>query len=322
MSTKRTDIRRAATGRPDIPTGSCGGSWDPSALVEARGICKYYPGFSLSDVSLAVHAGEVVGFVGRNGAGKSTTIKALLGLTRIDGGQARVMGVSPEELASSAAEVKERIGVVFDTAPLPATLRVRECGSIMATCFASHDAREFDRLLQAFGLPADKRVKDLSRGMGMKLSLACALSHHPQLLLLDEATAGLDPMARDEVLDVLREFVSDEHRAILMSSHITSDLEKVADTIVCIDEGRIAFARPKDEICDQMGMARCRTADLERIRAICADDEGRLTVLRQEMGCLVLVDDYFAFTQALPDVICEHMTIDDYMAFSLKGERI
>ena len=230
-------------------------------LIEARNITKHYDGFTLQGVSLTVEPGQIVGFIGQNGAGKSTTIKALLGIIGIDAGDARILGVDARGLSGADAAVKERVGVVFDTVSMPPHIKIAEVGKLMDRAYQTWDARVFEEYLHRFKLDSKKAIKELSRGMGMKLSLACALAHNPQVLILDEATAGLDPMARDEVLDMLREFVAVEdaagnpQHAILMSSHITSDLDKIADTVVCIDDGRIVFACDKDEICDLMGVA-------------------------------------------------------------------
>lgn len=291
-----------------------------AALIEARGLTKHYDGFSLEGVNLAVNEGEVVGFVGQNGAGKSTTIKALLGLIRVDGGEGSVLGTPSDELTrASGAATKERVGVVFDTVSLPGHLRVADVGRIYASAFASWDAHRFSQLTHDLGLDPKKAVKDLSRGMGMKLSLACALAHDPQVLILDEATAGLDPMARDEALERLRDFVAQPGHAILMSSHITSDLERTADRIVCIDAGRIVFDLEKDAITDSAGVARCRVADLERIASSGMIPDSELRYLRHDYGIDVLVPDRFAFAEMFPDIPCDHMTIDDYMSLTLKG---
>ena len=291
-----------------------------AALIEARGLTKHYDGFSLEGVNLAVNEGEVVGFVGQNGAGKSTTIKALLGLIRVDGGEGSVLGTPSDELTrASGAATKERVGVVFDTVSLPGHLRVADVGRIYASAFASWDAHRFSQLTHDLGLDPKKAVKDLSRGMGMKLSLACALAHDPQVLILDEATAGLDPMARDEALERLRDFVAQPGHAILMSSHITSDLERIADRIVCIDAGRIVFDLEKDAITDSAGVARCRVADLERIASSGMVPDSELRYLRHDYGIDVLVPDRFAFAEMFPDIPCDRMTIDDYMSLTLKG---
>lgn len=291
-----------------------------AALIEARGLTKHYDGFSLEGVDLVVNEGEVVGFVGQNGAGKSTTIKALLGLIRVDGGEGSVLGTPSDELTrASGAATKERVGVVFDTVSLPGHLRVADVGRIYASAFASWDAHRFSQLTRDLGLDPKKAVKDLSRGMGMKLSLACALAHDPQVLILDEATAGLDPMARDEALERLRDFVTQPGHAILMSSHITSNLERIADRVVCIDAGRIVFDLEKDAITDSAGVARCRVADLERIASSGMVPDSELRYLRHDYVIDVLVPDRFAFAEMFPDIPCDHMTIDDYMSLTLKG---
>lgn len=289
-------------------------------LIKASGLTKHYDGFSLQGVTFAVAEGEVVGFVGKNGAGKSTTIKALLGLIKLDGGAGSVLGHDSATLSHpEGARIKEQVGVVFDTISMPGHLKVSEVARVYECAFATWDQRAFQSYLGRFELPADKAVKDLSRGMGMKLSLACALSHGARLLILDEATAGLDPMARDEVLDLLREFVAGPGRAVLMSSHITSDLDKIADRVVCIDAGRIVFDRYKDEICDQMGVARCRVADFEAIAASGIIPDHELVYLRHDYGIDVLVPDRFAFAENFPQIPCDRMTIDDYLALTLKG---
>ena len=293
-------------------------------LIEARRITKHYDGFALQGVSLAVEPGHIVGFIGQNGAGKSTAIKALLGLIGLDGGEAFILGVPAQDVAGTHSDVKERIGVVFDTVSMPHHMKVAEVGKLMARAYASWDQTAFEGYLLRFGLEPGKAVKELSRGMGMKLSLACALAHNPHVLILDEATAGLDPMARDEVLDMLREFVAAEDaegnpvHAILMSSHITSDLDKIADEVVCIDEGRIVFSCAKDEICDAMGLARCRAAEVELLLASpSAPDE--LRAIHHDYGVDVLVPDRFEFMRAFPEIPCDRVSIDDYMALMLKG---
>lgn len=311
--------RRGAHGAPN----TYGDGWDAGALVEARGLGKRYGGFALQDVSLTVEAGSVVGLVGRNGAGKSTTIKALLGLVAVDAGEARVLGCSPRDLSCGPAEtVKAQIGVVFDSVALPQGCRVSSVGRVMRACFGdAWQPDEFARLSERFGLPQGKRVRELSRGMGMKLSLACALSHGARLLVLDEATAGLDPLARDEVLDILRAFMEDDAHAILMASHITDDLEKLADTVACIDAGRVVFERAKDDICDRMGVARCRARDLDAVAESGVLGGEPLLFIRRELSYNVLVPDRYAFARALPGIACDRMSVGEYMEFELKGER-
>ena len=197
-----------------------------SDLLRIQNLEKHYDGFDLEGVSLSVPAGSVVGFIGSNGAGKTTTIKAILGLIRPDGGSISLFG---EEITGAPekrlAQLKQRIGVVFDTCSFPEELTVATVSKLMAQSYKDWNPGAFRAFAHAFQLPEDKTVKDLSRGMGMKQSLACALAHNPDLLVLDAATAGLDPMAREEALDSLRLYMNNEHRGILLSSHITRDLE-------------------------------------------------------------------------------------------------
>ena len=302
-------------------------------LVSASGLTKHYEGFTLQSVSLTVEPGQVLGFIGQNGAGKTTTIKALLGLIHLDGGEATVLGIPAGDLSRTpaGAAAKERIGVVLDSMSLPGHLRMGEAGGLMAAAYGTWDQALYRQLLERLGLAGlgrKKILKELSRGMGMKLSLACALAHHPRLLILDEATAGLDPMARDQVLDILRAFVSEEdasgvpQNGILMSSHITSDLEKIADTLLCIDAGAPVFSVEKDQVTDVMGVARCRASEVERLREELASEKAPLRVLRHASGTDVLVENRFDFAAAYPGIACDRMDIDTYMALMLKGERL
>ena len=292
-------------------------------LINARGIIKSYNGTAvLNEVSLSVPSGCVTGFIGVNGAGKTTTIRALMGLMELDAGTVVVFGepFGPNADDATARRLKERIGVVFDTCPFIGDLPVKTAGTLMKASYPAWRQGRFEDLLDRFGLDPKKKIKDLSRGMGMKLQLACALAHDPDLLILDEATAGLDPMARDEILDLLRDFMTDDNRGILISSHITTDLEKIADRIVCIDQGRIAFDLEKDEITDLAGVARCRSAEFESVLASGMFESGELKWLRQPMSIDVLVPDRFVFAKRFPNIACDRATIDDYMQLTLKGE--
>ena len=292
-------------------------------LIRVCGLTKRYGTKTVLDnVSLSVPKGGITGFVGANGAGKTTTIRAILGLMPLDAGTVELFG-EPFGINSSQsvnARIKSRIGVVLDTCPYIGDLPVKTTSSIMKAAFKSWRQGRFEDYLDRFGLDPHKKVKDLSRGMGMKLQLACALAHEPDLLILDEATAGLDPLARDEVLDILREFVADDMHGILISSHITSDLDKIADTVACIDGGRIVFDLPKDVITDEMGLAKCRTSQFEKIAASGAYQPNTMKFIRYEYGIDLLVYDRFAFRRSFPDVACERLTIDDYMQLTLKGE--
>lgn len=243
-------------------------------LFEVRGASRRLSDdFALADVSIALQPGEIVGFVGANGAGKTTVIRAILGLLHLDSGNVRLFGQPFGATAPAEAQrrLRGRIGVVFDTCPFPAELKVKQAIACVAPAFARWDAQRLASLLDEFDIPPKAKVRDLSRGMGMKLQLAVALSHGADLLILDEATAGLDPIARDGVLDRLREFASDGQRGVLLSSHITSDLERVADRVVGIDAGRIAFNLPREQITDDAGVAHCTAEQAREVMRVLAE---------------------------------------------------
>lgn len=296
-------------------------------LLEASGLTKTYGDFRLDGVNLAVEPGTIVGLVGTNGAGKTTLIKSLLGLVRPDGGQAKLFGRSMWERGNQraavqeAAQVKEHVGVVFDGVSFPGELRVRDVARVMPAAYRAWDATLFGSYLERFGLDGRKRVKELSRGMGMKLMLACALSHAADLLILDEATAGLDPMAREEILGILRDFmVGGEGRGILLATHITSDLEHIADYVVCLDAGKLAFSLEKDAISDMAGIARCRVSEFEQVLDAGGFEGARF--VRNSLNIDVLVPDRRDFAHAFPHIALDRADIESYMSLTLKGEPI
>ena len=229
--------------------------------IELSHICKDFGSFAIQDLTLAVPTGTICGLVGENGAGKSTTIRLLCGALRPDSGTASVLGVdvsSPEFLAA-----KEDIGVVLDEAYFPESLNAVQVGRIMAGTYRRWDQGRYDDYLKRFDLPLKKQFKDFSRGMRMKLAIAAALSHHPKLLVLDEATAGLDPIVRDEILDIFNDFTREEDHSILISSHILSDLEKLCDYIAFLHQGRLLFCEEKDRLLEEYGIFSDTTAQLE-----------------------------------------------------------
>ena len=293
---------------------------DMEYAVECTGLEKRYGDFVLGPLSLTVERGTVVGLIGQNGAGKTTLIKLLLGLVGADGGQIGLFGQRVPNPENLPADTKARIGVVLDTCSFTQTMKVDDVEALGRAAYKEWDGRLFGELADAFGLDPKKTVEKLSRGMGMKLSMAFALAHHPELLVLDEATAGLDPMARDEVLDILRDFMLDESHAILISSHITSDLEKIADKIVLIDGGQVLLSEQKDALCDAAGIAHCRAGQLEEVLELGLVDRERVRVLRHGYGVDLLVPDRFAFARAFPDAPVDRATIEDYMNMMLKGE--
>ena len=273
--------------------------------------------FALRNVDLAVAPGEIVGFVGANGAGKTTTIRAALGLMKLDAGELRLFDepFGPNAPDSIQRRVRSRIGVVFDTCPYPAEFTIAQVERCVAPAFPDWDKAQFWRLAERFSLSRKAKVKDLSRGMSMKLQLAVALSHKADLLVFDEATAGLDPIARDSVLTALREFAAQEGHGALLSSHITSDLDRVADRVVGIHDGRIIFNMPREEITDMAGIAHCTA---EQARSILECVEGA-RIERREFSCDALVPNRFEFAEAFPEIPCDHASIEDYLRFTLKG---
>lgn len=273
--------------------------------------------FALRNVNLAVSSGEIVGFVGANGAGKTTTIRAALGLISLEAGELRLFGepFGPNAPDGTQRRVRSRIGVVFDTCPYPTEFTIAQVERCLAPAFPSWDKAQFWHLAERFSLSRKAKVRDLSRGMGMKLQLAVALSHKADLLVLDEATAGLDPIARDGVLAALREFAAQEGHGVLLSSHITSDLDRVADRVVGIDGGRIIFNMPREEITDMAGIAHCTVGQARTILE-CVE-EARIE--QREFSCDVLVPNRFEFAEAFPEIPCDHASIEDYLHFTLKG---
>ena len=273
--------------------------------------------FSLRNANLSIGSGEIVGLVGANGAGKTTLIRAALGLLKLDSGYAALFGepLTAEIPDPDARRLRSRVGVVFDTCPYPCELTVSQVGACIEPAFPTWDNTCFEALVDRFGLEPKKKVKSLSRGMGMKLQLACALSHNADLLILDEATAGLDPLARDELLDELRDYASNDDRGVLLSSHITSDLERIADRVVGIDAGSIIFDMPREQITDVVGIAHCTDDQAQRILA-CVDGA---RIAKREFSCDVLVPNRFEFSEAFPEVPCDRASIDDYLHFILKG---
>lgn len=288
-------------------------------LLEMRDIRRRVNGsFALDGVNLAVGEGEVVGLVGANGAGKTTTIRAALGLLPLDSGELSLFGNAFGAHASSECQrdVRSRVGVVLDGCPFPRDHTVRQSAACVSAAYGSWDQARFERLCEEYGLGLKTKVKDLSRGMGMKLQLAVAFSHEAELLVLDEATAGLDPIARDEVLDQFRAFASEEGHGVLLSSHITTDLERIADRVVAIDGGQILFDVAREDITDTAGVARCTQAQLGEVLSCVVGAR----VIRREFACDVLVPNRFEFAEAFPDIPCDHASIDDYLHFFLKGE--
>lgn len=277
--------------------------------IRIQNLTKRFEGFALEGVSFGVPCGAVVGFIGENGAGKSTTIKSILGLIRPDGGSIEVFG---KDVGSLTKEERGRLGAVLGDGKLPENLTAKDLDGVFRHIFARWDAAAFFAYLDRFALPRGKKIKDFSRGMRQKFALAVALSHGADVLVLDEPTAGLDPVARDEILDILYDFMQDERRSVLISSHIVSDLEKLCDYIAFIHRGRLVFFEEKDALYEKYAVLR---APLETLRS-CAD--AVVAVHRGEFGAGALV-----LRAKLPAGIpVERAGIEDIMLYFARGEKL
>ena len=243
--------------------------------LELRHVSRRLGDFELRDVNLTLPKGCILGLVGENGAGKSTTIHLLTGELRPDSGTVSVLDAEPG--GPDFRAVKERLGVVLDDAWFPEILNARQVGTMMAMTYESWDAELYESYLTRFTLPREKNFKDYSRGMRMKLAIAVALAHRPEVLLLDEATAGLDPIVRDEVLEIFREFSEAEDHAILISSHILSDLEKLCDYIAFLHQGKLLFCQEKDRLLETYGLfvgTRQQAEELAEDAVLAREDSG------------------------------------------------
>ncbi len=281
------------------------------AILQIEHLSKQYPGFLLDDISFSIPKGTIMGLIGENGAGKSTTIKAALDLVKKDSGSVAFWG---QELSSSK-QLKEDIGVVFDGVNFYETLTPAKVGNISAAAYRQWDERLYLDYLNRFGLPANKEIKSFSKGMKTKLCLAAALSHAPKLLILDEATSGLDPVMRDDILDIFLGFVQDENHSILMSSHISTDLEQIADYITFIHQGKALFCKTKDELRYRYGIIRCKTGFFDTI------DKSEILACRKD-NCQwdILVADKEKAKRKYRNAIVDDATIDDILLLYVKGE--
>ncbi len=275
------------------------------------GLTKTYKDFVLDNVSFTVPNGTIVGLIGENGAGKSTTINAVLGLIQKEAGYVSILG--NEEIDG---DTKEQIGVVFDGSNYPEILSPKKINRVMKNIYRSWNEQTYFRLLKQFSLPVDKQIKQFSKGMKMKLAISVAFSHNSKLLILDEATSGLDPVIRDDILDMLLDFVQNEERSILVSSHITSDLEKIADYIVFIHEGKVVFSKPKDELIEQYGIIKCGAAQFDAL------DKYDIVVYRKmDYEWQILISNREKMQKKYPKAMIVPATIDEIMLLYVKGEK-
>jgi ABC-2 type transport system ATP-binding protein len=276
--------------------------------IEIRGLEKHYKGFDLH-LDLDLPKGCILGLIGENGAGKSTTIKAILGMIRPDAGEISVLG---HDNSRNCAPVREEIGVVLDEAGLPECLNALQLGRVMAGIFKKWDAAVYEDYLRRLSIPTDKPFKEFSRGMKMKQAIAVALSHPPKLLVLDEATSGLDPVVRDEVVELFSDFTRDEEHAVLISSHIVSDLEKLCDYIAFMHNGNLMLCEEKDALLEKYRFINLTEQQLSELdpAAIKGKKVGKFSV------------EAIADVEKIPSTFnSSPVTIEDLFVFMAKEEK-
>lgn len=285
-------------------------------ILELQQISKTFPksNFTLDNLSFSLPYGAILGFVGENGAGKTTTIGCILNTVKKDSGTIKLFG---KEMSDDDTDLREKIGVVYDGDNFPGFWTAKQLSQVMEGLYQQWDHALFQKYLEDFHLPAKQKIKDYSRGMTMKLAIAAALSHHPQLLVLDEATSGLDPVMRDEMLDVFLEFVQEETHSILLSSHITSDLEKVADYITFIHNGRLIMTVSKNDLVYNYAVMRCRES---QFLALAPCDI--IAYRKRDFQIDVLVSDGKAAQRKYKDIVVDHAAVDEIMLLLVKGEHV
>lgn len=277
--------------------------------IEIKGLTKRYKDFTLEGLDLTLPMGCVLGLVGANGAGKSTTIRLIMDAMERDGGTVEVLGV--DNKSQEFQKVKEEVGVVLDETCVPEFITARQLGKIMADTYRNWEQDAYERWLDKFQLPGNKKFKEYSRGMTMKLGIAAALSHRARLLLLDEATSGLDPMVREELLEVFADFAAQDGHAVLISSHIVSDLEKICDYVAFLEKGRLVLCEEKDVLLDRYGILKCGREDLKRV-----DPAALHGVRLGQYGAEALVER----DRAPRDMVVDRATLEDIILHLAKEE--
>ena len=282
--------------------------------IEMKNVVKAYDsGFRLGELNITIPSGVIVGLIGENGAGKTTMIKSLLNVIRIDQGTIRIFEQDHQQQES---KIKEDIGVVLDQTFFPELLTPKEINSIMKDIYSSWDQKLFFQYLKDFSLPVDKQIRKMSKGMRKKLEITTALAHHPKLLILDEPTSGLDPVVRNEVLDLFLDFIQEEDHTILFSTHITSDLEHIADQIIFIDQGKILLNQSRDELLDSYGILKCPLEQMDTI-----DTQDYIAYKKNRYDAEFLVTNRRALQKKYTDSIVDPASLEDIMVFMIKGVR-
>lgn len=277
--------------------------------IYVKDLSKKFTDFTLDHISFQIPKGRIVGFIGKNGAGKSTTINLILNELKKDSGEIKIFGKD-----HTSPSVKESIGVVFDEYNFHDVFTANDMEKILSKVYRSWNSGLFHQYLKRFQLPDNKVIGSFSKGMKMKLSIICALAHQPKLLILDEATTGLDPIVRDEILDLFLEFIQDEENSIFFSSHITSDIQKIADYVILIHQGKIIFEEQKDDLVYNYGIVRCGK---ERFASISPNDYLIHRETKVSMECLVSSKE--TMKHKYKDLIIDNATLEDIMLFYIKG---
>lgn len=279
--------------------------------LKLTNITKKYDDFILDNVSFNVPKGNIVGLIGENGAGKSTTLNSILDIIERDSGNVFILDSEKNKISNAT---REKIGVVFDGNNFPEDLTPQKLNNVLKAIYSNWEEQKFYELLEKFSLPKNKKIKKFSKGMKMKLSISVALSHKAQLLILDEATSGLDPVVRDDILDILLDFVQEENNSILMSSHITSDLEKIADYIVFIHKGKVIFEETKDNLIYNYGIMKCKLKEFNDI-----EKKDIIRYRKMDYGYEILIKNKKELEKKYPNVIMDNIKIEDIMLMYVKG---
>lgn len=284
-------------------------------IIEIKDLKKKYDeNFELGKIDITIPKGVIVGLIGENGAGKTTLIKSILNIIKIDSGEIKIFG---SDYKKDENNIKEDIGVVLDNMFFPEILNAKDINTTMRNIYLNWDSDLYFSYLKEFELPSDKPLKSMSKGMRKKLEIATALSHKPKLLILDEPTSGLDPVVRNEILEIFQKFIEDEGHSILLSTHITSDLEHIADEIIFIDKGKIVLQKSKDEILDNYGILKC---DIDYFSNIDKDDI--ITYKKTKYAYEILVNDKIKAIKKYKDCVIDNITLEDLMVLVIKGEKI
>lgn len=281
--------------------------------LEVNNLCKSFDGFKLDNISFNIPKGTIMGLIGENGAGKTTTIKAILNLIKPESGEIKIFGL---DNIKNEEEIKKEIGVVLDNSFFYQEFNAQDIGKVMKDIYDKFDEELFNSYLEKFKLPKKKIIKELSKGMKMKLNIATALSHKPKLLILDEPTSGLDPIIRSEVLDIFYDFIQDEEHSILLSSHITTDLEKIADYITFIDGGKVILSKAKDELLYNYGVIKCSEKGFNSI-----DKKDIMVFRKNKLSYEILVEDRKKIKKKYPNILVDNANLEDIMLFLIRGEK-